>query len=53
MAEQLLDHANVDVLFQQMRGEAVPERVRGQWICFGLVESGFVAIRPAFRTEPD
>ena len=24
-----------------------------QWICFGLVESGFVAIRPAFRTEPD
>ena len=23
------------------------------WICFGLVESGFVAIRPAFRTEPD
>ncbi|WP_157934373.1 hypothetical protein [Microvirga ossetica] len=23
------------------------------WICFGLVESGFVAIRPAFRPEPD
>ena len=23
------------------------------WICFGLVESGFVAIRPVFRTEPD
>jgi hypothetical protein len=23
------------------------------WICFSLVESGFVAIRPAFRTEPD
>src|SRR5215216_4782241 len=27
--EQHLDHANVDVLLQQMRGEAVPERVRG------------------------
>src|SRR5919107_6369806 len=26
--EQDLDDANVDVLFQQMRGEAVPERVR-------------------------
>jgi hypothetical protein len=23
------------------------------WICFGLVESGFVAIRPVFRIEPD
>ena len=28
MPEQDLDHANVDVLFQQMRGEAMPERVR-------------------------
>jgi hypothetical protein len=24
-----------------------------EWICFGLVESGFVAIRPVFRIEPD
>jgi hypothetical protein len=23
------------------------------WTCFGLVESGFAAIRPASRTEPD
>jgi hypothetical protein len=23
------------------------------WICFDLVESGFVAIRPVFRIEPD
>src|SRR5687768_17850570 len=27
--EQDLDDADVDVLFQQMRGEAMPERVRG------------------------
>jgi hypothetical protein len=24
-----------------------------KWICSAFVESGFVAIRPAFRTEPD
>jgi len=23
------------------------------WSCFAFVESGLVAIRPAFRTEPD
>ena len=28
MAEQHLDHPDVDVLLEQMRGEAVPERVR-------------------------
>ena len=28
VAEQHLDHADVDVLFQQMGGEAVPQRVR-------------------------
>src|SRR5271166_5721264 len=28
MAEQHLDDADVGVLFQQMRGEAVPQRVR-------------------------
>jgi hypothetical protein len=24
-----------------------------EWSCFRLMESGFVAIRPSFRTEPD
>ena len=28
MSEQYLDHANIDVLLQEMRGKAVPERVR-------------------------
>src|SRR6202022_2199449 len=28
VSEQDLDHANVDVLFEQMRREAVPQRVR-------------------------
>ena len=28
MSEQDLDHANIDVLLQQMGGEAVPQRVR-------------------------
>ena len=28
VAEQDLDHANVDVLFEQMRREAVPQRMR-------------------------
>ena len=29
MAEQILDHVNVDALFQEMRGEAMPQRVHG------------------------
>ena len=29
MAEQILDHVNVDALFQEMGGEAVPQRVDG------------------------
>ena len=29
MAEQILDHVNVDTLFQQMGGEAVAQRVNG------------------------
>jgi hypothetical protein len=29
MAEQILDHVNVDALFQEMGGEAVPQRVHG------------------------
>src|SRR5580693_1060310 len=27
VSEQHLDHANIDVLFEQMRGEAVPQRM--------------------------
>src|SRR5258708_36067868 len=29
MAEQILDHVNVDALFQEMGGEAMPQRVHG------------------------
>jgi RNA polymerase-interacting CarD/CdnL/TRCF family regulator len=29
------------------------QRFNGEWSCFRLMESGFVAIRPSFRTEPD
>src|ERR1019366_10618886 len=35
MAEQILDHVNVDALFQQMGGEAVTQRMHGD----GLVEA--------------
>ena len=35
MAEQILDHVNVDALFQEMGGEAVTQRVHGH----GLVEA--------------
>jgi hypothetical protein len=28
MTQKRLNHANIDILFEQMRGEAVPQRVR-------------------------
>jgi transposase len=37
--------------FLQMCSHYLVEPVA--WICFGFVESGCVAIRPTFRTEPD
>ncbi len=37
----------------EMAGDDAAQDVGEIWICFGLVESGLVAIRPAFRTEPD
>ena len=36
MAQQVLDHADVDTLLQKMGGEAVPQRVDGD----GLVQAG-------------
>jgi putative transposase len=40
---------------RQRMHEIVRTRVRYgyRWSCFGLVERGFAAIGPAFRTEPD
>src|SRR5665213_4035013 len=50
MAEQILNHVNVDALFQEIGGEAVPQRVHGD----GLVEAGGcdrLAARPLQRTR--
>lgn len=43
MAEQILDHADVDTLLQQVSGKTMPQRMHGD----GLAEAGNVSHLPA------
>src|SRR5436190_18196639 len=52
MAEQVLDHPHINTLLEEVRGKAMPQRVRTD----GLVETGIVsglAKRPLHGTRRD
>jgi glucose-1-phosphate adenylyltransferase len=51
---RIIDFALSNALNSGIRHIAVATQYKAHsWSCFGFVESGLVAIRPSFRTEPD